>query len=209
MYALLPPDRRSAVPRRALWDLYQAHFSMDAQPLNLVRPEVPVELAALVAKMMAKEPVTSVPNVRRSRAGADALLQKEGVAFVEVKWAILQATSPEIQQSTTGTGSTKAEWGASLRSASTSARDQIEEEVNKGPILENLVDLKEQDPLFGKMLDRTWPGPPRKRIGGAAVLRGRPRGRGSGVACGQLPVCCSWPWCLRSPPSSGSKRRAG
>ena len=29
---------------------------MDAQPLNLARPEVPVELAALVAKMMAKEP---------------------------------------------------------------------------------------------------------------------------------------------------------
>ena len=39
-----------------LWDVYQAHFSMDAGPLNLVRPEVPVELAALVAKMMAKEP---------------------------------------------------------------------------------------------------------------------------------------------------------
>jgi len=40
----------------SLWDLYQAHFSMDAGPLNLVRPEVPVELAALVAKMLAKEP---------------------------------------------------------------------------------------------------------------------------------------------------------
>ena len=40
----------------SLWDIYQAHFSMDAGPLNLVRPEVPVELAALVAKMLAKEP---------------------------------------------------------------------------------------------------------------------------------------------------------
>jgi serine/threonine protein kinase len=39
-----------------LWDVYQAHFSMDAGPLNLVRPEVPVELAAVVAKMMAKDP---------------------------------------------------------------------------------------------------------------------------------------------------------
>jgi serine/threonine protein kinase len=39
-----------------LWDLDQAHFSMNAGPLNLVRPEVPVELAALVAKMMANEP---------------------------------------------------------------------------------------------------------------------------------------------------------
>ena len=40
----------------SLYDILQAHHSMDAKPLNLVRPEVPVELAALVAKMMAKEP---------------------------------------------------------------------------------------------------------------------------------------------------------
>ena len=39
-----------------LWDVYQAHFSMEAGPLNLVRPEVPVELAAVVARMMAKDP---------------------------------------------------------------------------------------------------------------------------------------------------------
>jgi formylglycine-generating enzyme required for sulfatase activity/serine/threonine protein kinase len=39
-----------------LWDLYQAHHSMDAKLLNFVRPEVPGELASLVAKMMAKEP---------------------------------------------------------------------------------------------------------------------------------------------------------
>jgi WD40 repeat protein/serine/threonine protein kinase len=38
------------------YDLLQAHHSMDAQLLNFVRPEVPSELAALVAKMMAKEP---------------------------------------------------------------------------------------------------------------------------------------------------------
>ncbi len=39
-----------------LWDLYQAHHSMDAKLLNFIRPDVPSELAALVAKMMAKEP---------------------------------------------------------------------------------------------------------------------------------------------------------
>jgi serine/threonine protein kinase len=38
-----------------VWDIYQAHYSMDANPLNLVRPEVPAELAAITAKMMAKE----------------------------------------------------------------------------------------------------------------------------------------------------------
>ncbi len=54
LYYLLtggPPFREEK-----LWDLYQAHFSRDAEPLNLVRPEVPSELAALVGKMMAKEP---------------------------------------------------------------------------------------------------------------------------------------------------------
>src|SRR5262249_14561191 len=40
----------------SLYDLLQAHHSREALPLNLARPEVPVELAALVAKMMAKEP---------------------------------------------------------------------------------------------------------------------------------------------------------
>ncbi len=39
-----------------LSDVLQAHHSMNAKLLNLVRPEVPAELAALVAKMMAKAP---------------------------------------------------------------------------------------------------------------------------------------------------------
>jgi len=36
--------------------LLLAHQSTQARPLNLVRPEVPVELAAVVARMMAKDP---------------------------------------------------------------------------------------------------------------------------------------------------------
>jgi Protein kinase domain len=40
----------------SLYDLLQAHHSMEATPLNLVRPGVPVQVAAIVAKMMAKEP---------------------------------------------------------------------------------------------------------------------------------------------------------
>jgi serine/threonine protein kinase len=40
----------------SLYEVLQAHHSVDAKPLNLVRPDVPVELAAVVAKMMAKEP---------------------------------------------------------------------------------------------------------------------------------------------------------
>ena len=46
-----PPFKASS-----LYDLYQAHISRDADPLNLIRSEIPSELAALVAKMMAKAP---------------------------------------------------------------------------------------------------------------------------------------------------------
>jgi serine/threonine protein kinase len=42
---------------KTLYELYQAHISRIADPLNLVRPDVPAELAALVAKMMEKDPV--------------------------------------------------------------------------------------------------------------------------------------------------------
>jgi len=40
----------------SLYDILRAHHSDYAPALNLAHPEVPVELAALVAKMMAKEP---------------------------------------------------------------------------------------------------------------------------------------------------------
>jgi hypothetical protein len=54
LYFLLsgrPPYQASS-----LYDLYQAHISRDAEPLDAVRPVVPAALAALVAKMMAKDP---------------------------------------------------------------------------------------------------------------------------------------------------------
>jgi serine/threonine protein kinase len=43
-------------PRTSLYDILQAHHSADATPLNEARADVPVELAALVSKMMAKDP---------------------------------------------------------------------------------------------------------------------------------------------------------
>jgi serine/threonine protein kinase len=54
LYYLLnggPPFRASS-----LYEILQAHHSADAKPLNLVRRDVPVELAALAGKMMAKDP---------------------------------------------------------------------------------------------------------------------------------------------------------
>jgi serine/threonine protein kinase len=41
---------------RSLYEVLQAHQALEARPLNLARPEVPEELAAVVRKMMAKDP---------------------------------------------------------------------------------------------------------------------------------------------------------
>ena len=54
LYHLLtgrPPFQTGSV-----YDTYRAHISRDAELVNVVRPDVPAELAAIVAKMMAKDP---------------------------------------------------------------------------------------------------------------------------------------------------------
>lgn len=54
LYYLLtggPPFRGTS-----MYEILKAHQSVEAKPLNLVRPEVPRELGSIVGKMMAKEP---------------------------------------------------------------------------------------------------------------------------------------------------------
>ncbi len=54
LYYLL--SGRPPFQAQTLHDVLQAHRSTDARLLNFVRPEVPTDLAALTAKMMAKDP---------------------------------------------------------------------------------------------------------------------------------------------------------
>ncbi len=66
----------------SLYDILQAHHSMDAKPLNLARPEVPVELAALVAKMMAKEPRRRFQEPKDVAHALTPFFKKGDVAFM-------------------------------------------------------------------------------------------------------------------------------
>ena len=49
-----------------VFDVLEAHQSVDPSPLNEIREDVPGELAALVARMMAKEPGRASSGQRRS-----------------------------------------------------------------------------------------------------------------------------------------------
>ena len=56
MHSLFPHHRPSAASCRSVLALFAAHREVEPVPLNVARPEVPPELAAVVAKMMAKDP---------------------------------------------------------------------------------------------------------------------------------------------------------
>lgn len=95
LYCLL--SGRPPFMATSLYDMYQAHISRDADPLNLMRPEVPVELAALVAKMMAKEPER---RFQTPGAAAEALTRffKKPSAYPDASSANVLHTGPLASQ---------------------------------------------------------------------------------------------------------------
>ena len=75
----------------SLYDILQAHHSMDAAPLNLARPEVPVGLAALVGKMMAKEPERRFQEPKEVAQALKPFFQDGGARAVAPKAELSQA----------------------------------------------------------------------------------------------------------------------
>ena len=92
-----PPFRSES-----LWDVYQAHFSMDAGPLNLVRPEVPVELAAVVAKMMAKEPGRRFQTPGEVAQALAPFFKKGSEALTPANPELSRAARRDAKQATPG-----------------------------------------------------------------------------------------------------------
>jgi serine/threonine protein kinase len=89
LYYLLsggPPFRGKTV-----YDMFQAHQSTDARPLNFVRPEVPAELAALVAKMMAKDPGHRFQTPKEVAGALKPFFKTGGVAFKSPQADVSQA----------------------------------------------------------------------------------------------------------------------
>ncbi len=126
-----------------LWDLYQAHFSMDAGPLNLARPEVPVELAALVAKMMAKEPAK---RFQTPGEVAQALVPffKSGNASAESKPEVSQASQPVAARETVEAVSLLAKKEQDADAALNSGKSAMTTQPE--PKWESLIDTCETEP---------------------------------------------------------------
>ncbi|MGO9465240.1 MAG: protein kinase domain-containing protein [Isosphaeraceae bacterium] len=130
-----------------LWDVYQAHFSMDAGPLNLVRPEVPAELAAVVAKMMAKE-----PRRRFQTPGEVAQALTPFFKLAAVQPARPSAEMPRLETQVASTRPPSAVPGpaqpATLAAAPTAAGRRPRKNVADRLAWESLIEIKEDEPLI-------------------------------------------------------------
>jgi serine/threonine protein kinase len=73
---------------RSAYEVLQAHQSLEARPLNQVRPEVPEELAAVVRKMMAKDPARRYQTPMALAQALDALAVDTPKPSPARKWVI-------------------------------------------------------------------------------------------------------------------------
>ncbi len=89
----------------SLYDMYQAHISRDADRLNLVRTEVAAELAALVAKMMAKEPARRFQTPAEVARALAPFFQKGQAVSRTSETGVSRSTNFEPQTAPAKTGS--------------------------------------------------------------------------------------------------------
>ena len=125
----------------SLYEILQAHHSMDALPLNLARPEVPVELAALVARMMAKEPELRFQTPSEVAQALKPFFKPAG--FGSVKPELSFPGSPDV----VGDLRAPALHPATNKPARLPASKPAAEVPGVGSVWERLIDLGEPDPL--------------------------------------------------------------
>ena len=105
----------------SLYDVLQAHHSLDALPVNLARPGVPVALAALVAKMMAKEPERRFQRPSDVAQALTPFFKNASQGGTDSKADVSQAVREPAQARTPGTVSRSLEHARNKEAALTAA----------------------------------------------------------------------------------------
>jgi formylglycine-generating enzyme required for sulfatase activity/serine/threonine protein kinase len=129
---------------KAVHDVYQAHISRDADRLNLVRPEVPSELAAVVAKMMAKDPARRFQTPGEVAAALTPFFKTGSAAFKSPIAEVSQAGQSHAGPPVTGAISRPAQPATDAGNVAIRAKKAAEPTVPEGR-WESMIDLKETD----------------------------------------------------------------
>jgi hypothetical protein len=107
-------------PAANLYQLLHAHASADAKPLNLARPEVSIELATLVARMMAKDPERRFQEPKQvvqalmpffkkgASAWAGSKAEVSHAGGTDAGWPVPTPTKPATDTGGTSVGADKA-----------------------------------------------------------------------------------------------------
>jgi serine/threonine protein kinase len=173
-----------------LYDVLQAHHSMEAMPLNLKRPEVPVELAALVAKMMAKEPERRFQEPRDVARALTPFFKTGGLAF----------RSAEVETSHVGPSASRPPGPVVVRTPSGPAN------IDAGPAPSQpaMTPALASEPEWDRLIDRGEPERPRERPP-AISSTGPPRWLWPTVAAGflLLGLLVAWASVVRVKTSGG------
>jgi serine/threonine protein kinase/formylglycine-generating enzyme required for sulfatase activity len=145
LYYLLtgsPPFRREH-----LFDVYKDHESTVATPLNLLRPEVPVELAAVAAKMMAKEPARRFQTPAQVAQALVPFFKTTGSTAQRPANEMAQAEEPTRQSMQVEAPTAPAQPGT-IHSSAGSPVAQVSPRLQRAePKWESLIEFKETEPL--------------------------------------------------------------
>ncbi len=141
----------------SLYDLYQAHISQDANPLNFLRPEVPAELAALVAKMMAKDPARRFQTPGEVAQALVPFFKKGDGGSVGTRLAVSQTGPLEVKRTAADTSSAPTPSAPSLAPAPSPLVKPPNAMARVEPQWESLIEIPETEPL------RKLAEPPRRR----------------------------------------------
>jgi serine/threonine protein kinase len=128
----------------SLYDTYQAHISRAADPLNLVRTEVPSELAALVAKMMAKDPGRRFQTPGEVAQALTPFFKKGNAAFKSPKTDVSQAGRMDAGRPVTGSVSTPTQPATQAEGPAVPAKKAAQPTVAESR-WESLIDFRETE----------------------------------------------------------------
>ncbi len=157
-------------PSQTLYDVLQAHHSTDARLLNFVRPEVPAELAALVAKMMAKEPESRFQTPDEVAKALPPFFKKRGGTAVALGLGFSQAGPLDTSLYTAGAR----ELSTSHAPASVSTPKTATARTHDRPeqMWESLIDFKEPEDSAPTVANEAKAAPQRPRWLWPAVAAG-------------------------------------
>jgi hypothetical protein len=136
---------------KSIHGVYQAHISQDADLLNFVRPDVPAELAAVVAKMIAKDPERRFQTPGEVSKALKAMFNPARSSFAITGTEVSSVDGPFIASELPGVSTTPTRPPITMPSPFGSSAGQSRERPQQAEVPIELTETP--DPKIEPMID--------------------------------------------------------